>query len=141
MAASNWTVYTAAELATMQGACNWGAATIHCALLTAAYTPATNTDALWSAISVNEVVGAGYTAGGVAVTAPTVTASGGTVTAAGTIATWSSSTITARWAVLYDAATGKLLAFSDLSGGGAVPSSTNGSFGVSAYSITGTHTP
>lgn len=142
MSASAWTVYTQAALATMQGAVNWGAGTIRCALLTGAYTPAPNTDATWASIAANEASGTGYTAGGAAVTGASVAANGATVTASGTIPAWTASTVAARYAVLYDSASGRLLAYSDLTGGaGGAVSTTNGTFSVSGYSVAGTHTP
>lgn len=80
----------------------------------------------WTAI-VTEITGTGYTAGGVTVTSPTWSI-GGTNNSvmtftSGTTPTWTSSTITANQAVLYQssAATIQLAAFWDF--GGAVSSS------------------
>lgn len=58
----------------------WGTS-VKCALLTASYTPALNTDVFWGDISANEASGTGYSAGGQALGSPT-----NTVTAA---ASWS----------------------------------------------------
>jgi hypothetical protein len=129
-------------LATFDGQINWSAG-LKVALLLATYTPATNTDTLFSGISTFEAAstGTGYTAGGQAVAGATVSASGGTVTAAGTLAGYTASNISARYAVLIDA-NGRLLAWSDLTGGaGGNISSYNGPFSVTGYSVVVTHTP
>ncbi len=77
--------------------------TIKCALLTNAYTFDADHD-VWTDVSANEVSGTGYTAGGKDLTSLSVTQDDtddeGVFDAADV--TWSNSTITARFAILYD---------------------------------------
>ncbi|ANA87272.1 hypothetical protein PBI_KAMPE_38 [Gordonia phage Kampe] len=96
--------------------------TLKLMLCTSAYTPNKDTHQYKSSVT-NEVVGTGYTAGGATLTGVSVTYD----TATDTIifdandVSWLNSTITARWAVLYDAspatdATRPLIALVDLDG-------------------------
>ena len=73
-------------------------------LCTSAYAPNQDTDQYKLAVT-SEVVGAGYTAGGVAVTGVSVTYTAATNVLAlfVTVPAWAASTITARYLVLYDA--------------------------------------
>lgn len=103
--------------------------TIKVMLCTSGYVPDQDAHIYKSSIT-NEVVGTGYTAGGQALTSKTITYTGSTNTieidAADNV--WTSATITARYAVIYDAQTGAdatdpLLAYIDfgadvVSGGG-----------------------
>ena len=77
--------------------------TINCMLTTSLYTPDQDTHQYKSSVT-NEVVGTGYTAGGAALASKTVTYTAATnkhvLDAAD--ASWASSTITARTAVVYD---------------------------------------
>lgn len=78
--------------------------TIKVALLSQEYTPNQDTHQVWSDVSSNEVTGTGYTAGGATLSNKTVTYDGSnnvTVLDADDV-TWGSSTITARYAVIYD---------------------------------------
>lgn len=80
--------------------------TIKVALLGQAYTPNQDTHQVWADVKANEVTGTGYTAGGATLGNKTVTydaANNVTVLDADDV-TWASSTITARYAVIYDAA-------------------------------------
>ena len=82
-----------------------GGSTIKCALFTSSYTPNQDTDEYFDDISANEVAATGnYTAGGVAVTLsdPTYDSASNEVRLDCTDAEWTSSTITARYAVLYE---------------------------------------
>ena len=73
-----------------------------CMLVEAAYVPNFDTDSVKTDVS-NEIVGAGYTAGGEALTSVTFTISGGTITWDAADVTWSASTITnAAAAVIYN---------------------------------------
>ncbi len=108
--------------------------TIKLALLTSSYTPAIKTDTFLSDINTNEVSGAGYTAGGVAITTPTVTTDTtndrGVFGAANT--TFSSVTFSgARYAVIYKstgvASTSPLIAVIDL---GSNQSAAGGNFTI-----------
>lgn len=78
--------------------------TIKVALLSQSYTPNQDADQVWSDVSANEVTGTGYTAGGATLSNKTVTYDGSNnVTVLdGDDVTWGSSTITARYAVIYD---------------------------------------
>lgn len=84
-------------------ALNLLSATVKVALLSSAYTPDIDANQFWSDVSANEVVGAGYTAGGQALANKTVSQDNandrGKFDADDT--NWPGSTITARYAVLY----------------------------------------
>lgn len=78
--------------------------TIKVALFTSSYTPNQDTHAYYSDVVSNEVSGTGYTAGGASLSSKTVTYDGAnnvTIFDAADV-TWSSSTITARYAIIYD---------------------------------------
>jgi len=105
--------------------------TIKVMLTTSSYTPNQDTHVYKSDVT-NEVSGTGYTAGGQALASKTVTYDSATNTvildAADTV--WSASTITARYAVIYDDAgasdaTKVLLGYVDF---GSDQSSTSGNF-------------
>ena len=70
-------------------------------LVTSSYTPDFGTHDFKADVT-NEVVGTGYSAGGESLTSVTLTQSGGTITFDADDVTWTSSTITARGAVIYD---------------------------------------
>jgi hypothetical protein len=67
-------------------------------------------------ISANECTGAGYTAGGTALTTPasSLVANNAKFTAANTV--WAAVTVTARYAVVYDPTTGHIISQHDLGG-------------------------
>lgn len=106
--------------------------TLKVALLTSTYTPNIDTHDNFDDLT-NEVVGTGYTAGGKTVTNPSVTQDNtndlGKFDADDV--TWTSSTITARYAVLYKdsgvASTSPLIAYIDF---GADKSSSAGDFTI-----------
>ena len=81
--------------------------TIKVALTTSSYTPDQDTHDYFNDVT-NEVSGTGYTAGGATLASKTVTYTGATNTFMLDAAdvTWSTSTITARTAVIYDASPG-----------------------------------
>ena len=99
-------------------------------LTTNSYTPNASTHSKRSDVT-NEVVGTGYTAGGQAVVSLTATESAGVVTVDITDPNWASSTITARYMILYQdvgtAATDRLVMAYDF---GSDESSSNGDFTV-----------
>lgn len=102
-------------------------------LCTSTYTPNQDTHQYKSDVT-NEVSGTGYTAGGATLGTPTVTYTAATkvLKLDGANVSWASSTITARYAVIYDStpatdATRPLLAYVDF---GADVSSTNGTFSI-----------
>ena len=102
--------------------------TIKVALLTSSYT--INKDHnTWSDVSANEVSGTGYTAGGATLANKSVTQddTNDQATFDADNVTWSSSTITARYAVLYDSTltNDDLIAIFDF---GSDKSSSNGDF-------------
>jgi hypothetical protein len=82
---------------------DWDSDTIKVALTTSSYTPNQDTHDYFDDIT-NQVTGAGYTSGGATLASKTVTYTSGTNTQAFDAAdvTWTSSTITARYAVIYD---------------------------------------
>lgn len=104
--------------------------TIKCALCTSSYTPNQTTHEWFSDIT-NEVVGAGYTALGVALASKTLSASALVTTLDAADPSWAASTITARYAIFYKdtgtAGTSPLIAYADFGGN---ISSTNGTFTV-----------
>lgn len=106
--------------------------TIKVALLSSAYTPNQDTHDYLDDVIANEVTGTGYTAGGQALASKTVTydsTNNVTVLDAADV-TWASSTITARYAVVYSDAGATnalkvLLGYVDF---GSDQSSTSGNF-------------
>lgn len=83
---------------------NWAGDTIKVALVSSSYTPNQDSHDYWDDVASNEVSGTGYTAGGVTLTSKTLTYDSASnvivLDAADTV--WASSTITARYAVIYD---------------------------------------
>lgn len=80
---------------------NWSSDTIKVSLHTSSYTPAQDTHDFFNDIT-NEVTGTGYTAGGATLGSKTATYTAGTNTTAYDAAdtSWTTSTITARYAVV-----------------------------------------
>lgn len=113
---------------------DWDSDTIKVALVGSGYTPNQDSHDYWDDVSSNEVTGAGYTAGGASLAGKTATydtASNVIVLDANDVV-WASSTITARYAVVYDdsgatAAQKALIGYVDF---GSDQSSTNGNFTV-----------
>jgi len=95
-------IYNSFKRDIMNGSIDLDTDTIHVALVTSTYTPNQDTHTKFSDIT-NEVAGTGYTAGGAALANKAVTADNtdneGVFDADDV--TWSTSTITARAAVLY----------------------------------------
>lgn len=107
---------------------------IKVALVSSAYTPAQDTHDYWDDVVAFEVSGTGYTAGGQALTSKTVTydSASNTTILDGADSVWAGSTVTARYAVVYDdsgATNGQkaLIGYQDM---GSDQSSTNGNFTV-----------
>jgi hypothetical protein len=90
--------------------------TIKVALATSTYTPSQTTHDYFNDIT-NEVTGTGYTAGGATLASKTVTTSSLTFTFDAADTSWASSTITARYAIIYvstgTASTSALIAYVD----------------------------
>lgn len=108
--------------------------TIKVALVTSSYTPDQDTHDYWDDVSANEVAnGNGYTTGGVTLASKTVTYTSGTNVTKFDAAdvSWTSSTITARYAVIYlstgTASTSPLIGYVDF---GSNQSSSNGTFAI-----------
>jgi hypothetical protein len=108
--------------------------TIKVALLSASYNPNQDTHAYWADVSGSQVSGAGYTAGGATLASKTVAydAATNTVILDAADVVWPNSTITARYAVIYDdspstAAAKPLIGYVDF---GAEQSSSNGNFTI-----------
>lgn len=107
--------------------------TMYGALVLATYTPNQDTHTMWSDVVANEVAnGGGYTTNGILLTTKTCTEAAKVLTFKADNLTWAASTITARYAVIYDRtpatdATRPLLCWVDF---GANVTSTNGNFTV-----------
>lgn len=113
---------------------DWDTDTIKVALLTNAYTPDQDAHNYLDDVVANEVSGTGYTAGGNTLANKTNSYNSSTnvITLDADDTTWSSSTITARYAVIYDAtpatnATKPLIGYVDF---GSDQSSSNGNFTI-----------
>jgi hypothetical protein len=107
--------------------------TLKVMLCSSSYTPAQDTHQFKSDVT-NEITGTGYTAGGDTLTSVTLTYTAGTNVLALDAAdvVWSGSTITARYAVIYDStpatdATRPLIAYVDF---GADQSDSSGTFTI-----------
>lgn len=107
--------------------------TIKVALLTSSYTPDQDAHDYFNDVSSYEVTGTGYTTGGATLASKTATydSANNVVILDAADTTWSSSTITARYAVVYDstgtAGTSALIGYVDF---GSDQSSTNGNFTI-----------
>lgn len=113
---------------------DWDSDTIKVALLSSSYTPNQDTHDYLDDVSSYEVTGTGYTTGGITLASKTSTYDGtnNVIILDAADVTWSSSTITARYAVVYDdsgasASTKPLIGYVDF---GSDQSSTNGNFTI-----------
>jgi hypothetical protein len=113
---------------------DWDSDTIKVALVTNAYTPDQDAHNYFDDVVANEVTGTGYTAGGSTLANKTNTYDSATnvIKLDADDVTWASSTITARYAVIYDAtpatnATRPLIGYVDF---GSDQSSSNGNFTI-----------
>ncbi|MFC9766043.1 hypothetical protein [Rhodococcus jostii] len=112
---------------------DWNTDTIKVMLCTSSYTPDQDTHQYKSSVT-NEVSGTGYTAGGATLASATTTYTTGTNTLVLDAAdsSWTTSTITARYAIIYNStpgtdATRPLIAYVDF---GADVSTTAGTFTI-----------
>jgi hypothetical protein len=82
---------------------DWDTDTIKVALVTSSYTPNQDTHDYWDDVSANEISGTGYSAGGATLANKTVGYTAGTNVTKfdGDDVSWTSSTLTARYAVVY----------------------------------------
>lgn len=130
-------VYNSANYDEATGAIDYDTHAFKAMLVTSAYTPDKDAHTKRSQIT-NEVVGAGYTAGGTPITATVSsdTANDKVLITFGAVA-WAASTITARGCIIYrstgNAATDNLVAYSDF---GTDKSTTNTTFSIGAGVIT-----
>lgn len=113
---------------------DWDTDTIKVALLSSSYTPDQDAHDYWDDVSAAEVTGTGYDAGGKTLTTPTGSYDGATnvVTLSADDVTWANSTITARYAVIYNdsgatASDKVLIGYVDF---GSDQSSSNGNFTI-----------
>jgi hypothetical protein len=113
---------------------DWDSDTIKVALLTSSYTPNQDTHDYFDDVSSAQITGTGYTAGGATLGSKTVTydAANNVIILDAADTTWSSSTLTARYAVVYDdsgatAGAKALIGYVDF---GSDQSSTNGNFTI-----------
>jgi hypothetical protein len=113
---------------------DWDTDTIKVALLTNSYTPDQDAHNYYDDVSTYQVSGTGYTAGGAALANKTNTYNSGSnvIVLDADDTTWSTSTITARYAVIYNdspatAATKNLIGYVDF---GSDQSSSNGNFTI-----------
>jgi len=113
---------------------DWDSDTIKVALLTSSYTPNQDTHDYYDDVVGNQVTGTGYTAGGITLSSKTSTYDGtnNVLVLDAADVTWSSSTITARYAVIYNDsgatnASKALIGYVDF---GSDQSSTNGNFTI-----------
>jgi len=113
---------------------DWDSDTIKVLLASSSYTPNQDTHDYLDDVSSYEVTGTGYTTGGATLASKTVTYDGtnNVVILDAADVTWSSSTITARYAVVYDdsgasAGAKALIGYVDF---GSDQSSTNGNFTI-----------
>lgn len=138
MAAGAWKVYGAAIQSVANGAIDLDTNTFRMVLVTSSYTPNQSTHDQWDDISANEVAnGNGYTTHGKILT-PSVTRSGLETRFDVDDQSWTSSTITAKYAVIVKdadangslAATDAVIAYCDLNDGGGSVSTTNGTLAI-----------
>lgn len=100
--------YGSAILKAFNKEIDWDSDTIKVALVSSAYTPNQDTHDYWDDVVANEVSGTGYTAGGATLSTKTATYDTATnkTKLSGATVQWPGSTITARYAVIYDATPG-----------------------------------
>jgi hypothetical protein len=113
---------------------DWDSDSIKVGLLSSSYTPNQDTHDYYDDVNTYEVSGTGYTAGGQTLGSKTVTydSANNVIILDAADTTWSSSTITARYAVIYDDsgatnASKALIGYVDF---GSDQSSTNGNFTI-----------
>lgn len=126
--------YGNALVGALQGEIDFPDDTIKVALLEDTYTPNQDAHDFWDDVSANEASGTGYTAGGETLANKSLTYDTGsnTVVLDADDTAWTNSTITARYAVVYDdspatAAEKRLIALIDF---GQNESSSNGTFQI-----------
>ena len=126
------TMYTTFITAALNKEVDWGSDTIKVALLDNGHTPDRDAHNYYDDISGDEVPnGSGYTTGGATLGSKTITPSGHTVQFDAANTSWTTSTITARYAVVYGdtgtPATSPLICYIDF---GTDQSSSSGTFQI-----------
>ncbi len=108
-------IYPLGLIAAYDGDVSVGGHIIKCGLLTSSYSPSQTGHQIWLNVSSNEVSGTGYTANGVILPDVTLTLkpSSTTFLFSASECSWANSTITARYAVIYDSTSGYLLSYID----------------------------
>lgn len=137
MPAGSWKVYGAAAEAVAKGTVDLDTNTFRMVLVTSAHTPNQSTHSTWADMSANEATGTGYTSSGKLLTC-TVTRSSLVVTFDCDDQSWTTSTITAKYAVIVKdadangtlASTDALVAYCDLETGGGSISTTAGTLAI-----------
>lgn len=147
MAVGNFVVLDRAKLKVLNGTCSLSGDTFKAALAAATWTPGgstyagTSTDARYADIGSDEISGTGYTSGGQALTSVTLTRSGGTVKFTSAAPSWGSSTLTAKWLIIYDnTSTNKdIIGYVDLNNtsSSTTASDTSGTFSVTPDATNG----
>lgn len=139
-AAGTWTMYANAKLSVWGAGHNIGTDTYVAVLLTASYTPVTNTHATWADISAFEVSACtGYTAGGQTATLAKALSTG-TVAITLTALSWPGLTCTQKYVAIVRRAGGSLVSGDrlltlldlDTASGSATVSTVAGTLGVTA---------
>lgn len=127
-------IYNKFKLEALKGSIDLSTDTIKVMLLTSSYTPNIDTHLFIDDVSANQITGTGYTAGGATIANPTVTQDNTDNEGVfdGDDVTWSDSTLTARYAVIYKdtgtPSTSPVIAYIDF---GSDKSSAGGEFTVS----------
>lgn len=138
MPAGSWKVYGSAVENMAEGVLDFDTHTFRMALVTSSYTPNQNTHATWADVSANEVAnGNGYATHGKLLTV-TTSRSNLVLTVDCDDQSWTSSTITAKYAVIVRdsdanaalASTDPLVTYVDLETGGGSVSTTSGTFQI-----------
>lgn len=93
-------IYPAFKRSLGNGAFDFASDTLRCALLTSGHTPDTG-HAVYADVAGDEVSGAGYTAGGKALSHVTWTLSDTTAVLGADDPNWTAATVTARYAAIY----------------------------------------
>jgi hypothetical protein len=137
MPVGSFKVYGAAAEAIAKNTVDLDSNTFRMVLVTSGYTPNQNTHSTWADASANEASGTGYTSSGKLLTC-TVNRTNLVVTFDCDDQTWTTATITAKYAIIVKdadangtiASTDALLAYCDLETGGGSVSSTASSFAI-----------
>src|SRR5258708_2567552 len=124
-------VYANALKQALGGNINFPSGTVKMMLATSSYTPSQSAHVFKSDVTNEVAAGGGYTAGGIALTGKTLSVSGLTLTIDADDVVWSSSTITARYGIVYLStgtdSTSPLICYIDF---GADTTDTSGTFTV-----------